>query len=178
MIAQPLPRQACWILSPICWQFDQDWLPLSPWLLCWYPGVLPPQALQLPTSLEWSDPNWQLVYILSSEIKKITNLLHSDSDNLKLLFKSRLTQIKININLLISSKHFQKKKTAYSLFSAVFPPIKIQPYITWQLIYAFTQESWDKNVYHLSSNLYELQNGVLWLHLSTICDYFPPGLLE
>ena len=77
VIAQPLPRQACWILSPICWQFDQDWLPLSPWLLCWYPGVLPPQALQLPTSLEWSDPNWQLVYILSSEIKNITNLLHS-----------------------------------------------------------------------------------------------------
>ena len=54
----------------------------------------------------------------------------SGSDNLKLLFKSRLTQIKININLIISSKHFQKKKTAYSLFSAVFPPIKIQPYIT------------------------------------------------
>ena len=54
----------------------------------------------------------------------------SSSDNLKLLFKSQLTQIKININLLISSKHFQKKKTAYSLFSAVFPPIKIQPYIT------------------------------------------------
>ena len=46
----------------------------------------------------------------------------SGSDNLKLLFKSRLTQIKININILISSKHFQKKKkTSLQFIFSRFP---------------------------------------------------------